>query len=351
LVDDRAQLARPGRDGGGHQVGIGVAVARRVGRGGEVVAREVRPARAHLVGRQHAGVHPHGALEGRALGVEATLLLGLLQDEVAVLAEVGIHTELRRESLVDLDGPAGQLDADAIGVLVADAAAGQRGRAGADRVALQHDDAAVFPPREAVGGGGAHDPGPDDDRVRGLGHGARIIAPRPATRRPPRAMPQAVRVLRNELLRAILPPANVKRSQPSTSTRRPSAAVPVKRHSDTARSPATTWWVPSKRTSGKASKIRAKALRTASRPTWRPPQASGPEALSNTHPSAMKLIRRSTSWRFHPCSKNASSSLVVIMRGSIARARAIGQFPIQLVGARAGPHVWRRWCVLPPYIY
>src|ERR1700687_3837187 len=71
----------------------------------------------------------------------------------------------------------GRPGAGAMGVLVADAAAGQRGRAGADRVELQHDDTAVFPPREVVGGGGAHDPRPDDDRVRGLGHGARIIAP------------------------------------------------------------------------------------------------------------------------------------------------------------------------------
>src|SRR5260370_37335398 len=37
-------------------------------------------------------------------------------------------------------------------------------------------------PRTCVGWGGAPGPGSADDRVRGLRHGARIIAPRPAGR-------------------------------------------------------------------------------------------------------------------------------------------------------------------------
>ena len=56
-----------------------------------------------------------------------------------MLAEARIDAKLVLEALVGLDGAQGQLDADAVGVLVADAATGQRGRAGADVVALQDD--------------------------------------------------------------------------------------------------------------------------------------------------------------------------------------------------------------------
>jgi hypothetical protein len=85
-----------------------------------------------------------------------------------------------------------------------------------------------------------------------------------------------VRVLKNELLRAILSPANLKRSQPPTSTVFPSAVVPVKRHSETPRSPATKWRASANRASGNTSNTRANARRTRSRPAWRVPQTSGP---------------------------------------------------------------------------
>src|SRR2546427_13044228 len=68
------------------------------------------------------------------------------QDEVAVLAEVRIDAELFAEALVGDDAVGRQLDAQAIAVLVADAAAGQRRRAGADGVALKHDDAPCAQP-------------------------------------------------------------------------------------------------------------------------------------------------------------------------------------------------------------
>ena len=62
------------------------------------------------------------------------------------------------------------------------------------------------------------------------------------------------RCLRNEFFVAIRSPSKVRRSQPSTCDRVPCRSVPTKRHSDTPRSPATTWRPFVQAASGKASK-------------------------------------------------------------------------------------------------
>src|SRR5262245_20560779 len=174
LLDHDTELAGAGRDRGGYQVRVGKAVAGRVGRGDQVAGPEVRAERADVVRRQHPRVDAQGALPGRALRVDRLLLPGLLQDQVAVLVELRVDPELGLEVLVDLDAMPGQLDADAVGVLMTDAAAGQRGRAGADRPALEHEHPTVPTTREVVRRAGAHDAGPDDDRVRGVHHAGRL---------------------------------------------------------------------------------------------------------------------------------------------------------------------------------
>ena len=88
-----------------------------------------------------------------------------------MLPEVRIDPELLLETLVGDDRVRGQLDAEAIGVLVTDAAAGERRRAGAHAVALEHDDAAGAESRQVIGRAHAHDAGADDRHIRGLGHG------------------------------------------------------------------------------------------------------------------------------------------------------------------------------------
>ena len=52
---------------------------------------------------------------------------------------------------------------------------------------------------------------------------------------------QATRFFRYEFFTAIKPSRNVNKSQPCTSTGRPSGPVPVNTHSLTPRSPATKW--------------------------------------------------------------------------------------------------------------
>jgi MFS family permease len=76
----------------------------------------------------------------------------------------------------------------------------------------------------------------------------------------------AVRFLKKELFTAILSSANVKTSQPLTSTFLPSAVVPRKIHSETPRLPATKWRASAKVASGNAVNTRANAARTRSRP-------------------------------------------------------------------------------------
>src|SRR5919204_1463486 len=69
----------------------------------------------------------------------------------------------------------------------------------------------------------------------------------------------AKRFLKYESFFAILPLANVKTSQPLTSSFLPSAVVPVNAHSDRPRSPATKWRASPKCASGNILNTRAKA--------------------------------------------------------------------------------------------
>src|SRR5215467_12409233 len=148
-----------------------------------VVARygSAKPSRGEYVAETRSSVRRYGQPARTSSGSStrvstprlrwsSALLRRLLQDEIAMLPELWIDAELRLEVLVDLDALLGQLDADAMSVLVTHAAAGQRGGAGADAVTLQHHHPAVFAPRQVIRRRGAHDAGSDDDRVRSLGH-------------------------------------------------------------------------------------------------------------------------------------------------------------------------------------
>src|SRR4030095_9976750 len=98
------------------------------------------------------------------------LLLRPHQDEITVLTEVGIDAELLLKTLVRHDRVRGQLDAQPVGVLGANAAARERRGAGAHSVALQDDDAACAQPRQMVGGARAHDSGADNDDLGRFSH-------------------------------------------------------------------------------------------------------------------------------------------------------------------------------------
>ncbi len=190
----------------GHQIGVGVAVARRVGGGEEIAGMEVRESPSRLLRRQECHVHAQAPLQRHVLLGERQLGLGRDEDQVPVLAEVGIDAELVLEALERLDDVLGQLDPDAVRVLVADAPARERRRPRANAVALDHDDAARAAPREVIGGAHAHDSGAHDHHVRRAHHRAippehavmpspppAIVAftlsPRARPRSPPRAAP------------------------------------------------------------------------------------------------------------------------------------------------------------------
>src|SRR5262245_60068072 len=87
-----------------------------------------------------------------------------------MLAELRVDPELLREALVRSDAMDGQFDPDPVGVLVANATAGQSRRARAHRVSFEDRDAAEAAPGQVIGGTGPHDAGPYDDDVRVLGH-------------------------------------------------------------------------------------------------------------------------------------------------------------------------------------
>src|SRR5262245_31614715 len=87
-----------------------------------------------------------------------------------MLAELRVDAKLVREALVRSDALDGQLDSDPVGVLVADATAGQGTRARAHRVSFEDRDAAEATPGQVIGSTGPHDAGTYDDDVRVLGH-------------------------------------------------------------------------------------------------------------------------------------------------------------------------------------
>ena len=173
LVDHDAELARTGGDPGRAEVRIGVAVARRVRRAEQVVGVEIGAefARRRRVEQLH--VHAELALQRHATPRHGQLVFGGDQDEIAVLAKVRIHAELGLEPLVGDDAVRRQLDAEPVGVLMTDPAAGQRRRSRADRIALEHDDSPGAKTGQMIGGAHAHDPRADDHDLRSLRHGAR----------------------------------------------------------------------------------------------------------------------------------------------------------------------------------
>jgi len=89
-----------------------------------------------------------------------------------VLPEVRIDAELRGKPVVGDDAVGRQLDAEAVGVLVADATAGEGRRARAHGVALEDDHPPCAQPGQMVGGAHAHDPGADDHDLCGGDHAA-----------------------------------------------------------------------------------------------------------------------------------------------------------------------------------
>src|SRR5262249_27592775 len=110
------------------------------------------------------------------------------QQQIAVLAEVRVDAELVREVLEGLDAVERELDAHAVGVLMADSPARERGRARAHSVALEHDDAADAPARQMIRRARAHDAGADPDDVRRFRHCVSpLVSGAPARPRPPTA--------------------------------------------------------------------------------------------------------------------------------------------------------------------
>ncbi|MCY1559849.1 hypothetical protein D9M68_969250 [compost metagenome] len=75
--------------------------------------------------------------------------------------------------------------------------------------------------------------------------------------------------------------------------------------------------------SGTACHAAAKALRTASVPTWRVPQASGPAAVWKMQSAVMKPISASMSWRFQASLKAARVSVVTEVEEGIAVTRKL----------------------------
>ena len=119
--------------------------------------------------------------------------------------------------------------------------------------------------------------------------------------------------MRKTFLRWILPSLKVNRSTPLASMRLPSAAVPVKVHSETPKSPLHE--VPAVaplRIGHRSPTPRRRPCAPPRGPTWRVPQASGPAAVSNTQSSLMKDISASMSWRFQ-ASLNSVSRATVVM--------------------------------------
>src|SRR2546425_7359292 len=110
-------------------------------------------------------------------GIRDKLVTGV-QTCALPISKVGVDAELVTETLVGDDAVRGQLDTQAVRVLVADAAARERRGARADGVALEDDHRPHAEPGQMVGRAHAHDPGPDDHDFSGFRHAATILQSR-----------------------------------------------------------------------------------------------------------------------------------------------------------------------------
>ena len=117
------------------------------------------------------------------------------------------------------------------------------------------------------------------------------------------------RFFRYQFLTAMRPSRRVKRSQPVTSTYRPSLCVPVNVHSETPRRPARKCLGLAQCASGNVSNTAAKAARTAGAPSCRCPSASGPADASNTQSSVIIDMSASRSCRFQASAKRSSNAI------------------------------------------
>src|SRR5207253_1338264 len=178
LLDDDTEVARAGSDRGRAEVRVGVAVARRVGGAEQIVGVEIRAQGASGLRVEQLDLHAQALLERQAAPGDGQLVLVADQDQIAVLAEVGVDAELVTEALVGDDAVRGQLDTQAVRVLVADAAARERRGARADGVALEDDHRTHAEPGQMVGRAHAHDPGADDHDFSGFRHAATILQSR-----------------------------------------------------------------------------------------------------------------------------------------------------------------------------
>src|SRR5439155_9693281 len=123
LLDHHAEIPRAGGDRGRAGVRVGVAVARRVGGAEQIAGVEIGTQRARRRGVEQLDGDAEAALQRDAAPRGGQLLLRGDQDEVAVLPEVRIDAEFLGKPLVGDDAVGRQLDAEAVGVLVADATA------------------------------------------------------------------------------------------------------------------------------------------------------------------------------------------------------------------------------------
>src|SRR5262249_40394842 len=114
LLDDDAEVPRARRDGRRAQVWIGVAVARRVGGAQEIARVQVGAQPARRRGVEQLDLHAQALLQRDAAPRGCQLLFASDQDQIAVLAKVGIDTELFAEALVGDDAVSCQLHAQTV---------------------------------------------------------------------------------------------------------------------------------------------------------------------------------------------------------------------------------------------
>src|SRR3989442_869717 len=135
-----------------------------------IVGVEIGSERAYRRRFEQLGGDPEAPLERDAAPRGGQLVFRRDQDEIPVLAEVGIDAELVTKTLVGDDAVRRQLDAETVRILMADAAAGEGRRAGAHGVALEDGHAPRAEPRQMVRRADAHDAGADDHDLCGFRH-------------------------------------------------------------------------------------------------------------------------------------------------------------------------------------